>query len=357
MDYKATLVVLVLVSSTLAGCTGDPDGGGGDEIDSDALQDLFDEHFQDFLNNTTITVINNYHNNTTYVVDDGDYSSTTINEYNNTTINEGDESSTNNYNNQTDNDYSLTNYSLGGSVVGVNGTTGGIMYMIDMTFTIDELIPQPEPAPDYRNNTINYDYTYYDYLTNSERTDTFVIQCSDYYLVGSESSNNTFEVSYWDDSSNYWDAWVDQYNQTIANMLQDAAYANYLWNGDYDYHVRGTCDEDYLQNNLSVNQLVVLEITIPQGYAFDCVMKDDYYGMEFLYRQSSGENEWDNLWGYNDGFTKYVYGDYWYCRDGLAGGAEETIMMIMGSWDLDMDYDGLYRYVIYYQLIPVVNVE
>ena len=157
MDYKATLMVLVLVSSALAGCTGDPDGGGGDEVDSDALQDLFDEHFQDFLNNTTITVINNYHNNTTYVVDDGDYSSTTNVEYNNTTINEGDESSTNNYNNQTDNDYSLTNYSLGGSVVGVNGTTGGIMYMIDMTFTIDELIPQPEPAPDYRNNTINYD--------------------------------------------------------------------------------------------------------------------------------------------------------------------------------------------------------
>ena len=62
MGYKATLMALVLVSSMLAGCTSDPDGGGGDEIDSDALQDLFDEHFQDFLNNTTITVNNHYHN-------------------------------------------------------------------------------------------------------------------------------------------------------------------------------------------------------------------------------------------------------------------------------------------------------
>jgi len=117
MDYKATLMVLVLVSSALAGCTGDPDGGGGDEIDSDALQDLFDEHFQDFLNNTTITVNNHYYNNSTYVTDDGDYSSTTNVEYNNTTINEGDETSTNNYNNQTDNDYSSSslNYSLNGS--------------------------------------------------------------------------------------------------------------------------------------------------------------------------------------------------------------------------------------------------
>ena len=79
MDYKATLMVLVLVSSTLAGCTGDPDGGGNDEIDSDALQDLFDEHFQDFLNNTTITVNNHYHNNTTISSTSTDNSVSNIN--------------------------------------------------------------------------------------------------------------------------------------------------------------------------------------------------------------------------------------------------------------------------------------
>jgi len=359
MDYKATLMVLVLVSSALAGCTGDPDGGGMDELDSDALQDLFDEHFQDFINNTTITVNNHYYNNTTYVVDDGDYSTTVVNEYNNTTINEGDETSTNNYNNQTENDYSLTNYSLGGSVVGVNGTTGGILYMIDITFTIDDLIPEPEPAPDYRNNTINYEYTYYDYLTNSERTDAFVIQCSDYYLVGSQSTNGSFEVSYWNDSSNYWDAWVDQYNQTIANMLQEAAYDYYTWNGDNDYHVRATCDEDYLENTLSVHDLVVLEITIPQGYVFDCASGwDDYYGMETLYRKSPGEDEWDSVWGSgNYGLQKFVYGDYWYCRSGYVGGPEETTITLMGNSYLDMDFDGEYRFVIYYNLIPVVNVE
>ncbi len=117
MQTKAALMVLVLLSGTIAGCTSDPDGGGNDGIDSDALDDLFDEYFQDFVNNTSITVINHYHNNTTYVVDDGDYSTTVVNEYNNTTINEGDETSTNNYNNQTDNDYSSSslNYSLNGS--------------------------------------------------------------------------------------------------------------------------------------------------------------------------------------------------------------------------------------------------
>ena len=92
MEYKATLMVLVLVSSALAGCTGDPDGGGTDELDSDALQDLFDEHFQDFINNTTVTVNNHYHNNTTVVNNDYD----TNNEYNNTTNVDGGE--INNYN-------------------------------------------------------------------------------------------------------------------------------------------------------------------------------------------------------------------------------------------------------------------
>ncbi len=79
MDSKAILMTLVLVSSALAGCTGDPDGGGNDEIDSDALQDLFDEHFQDFLNNTTITVNNHYHNNTTISSTSTDNSVSNIN--------------------------------------------------------------------------------------------------------------------------------------------------------------------------------------------------------------------------------------------------------------------------------------
>ena len=131
-------MALVLVSSALAGCTGDPDGGGNDEIDSDVLQDLFDEHFQDFLNNTTITLNNHYYNNSTYVTDDGDYSSTTNVEYNNTTINEGDETSTstNNYNNQTDNDYSSSslNYSLNGS----GGGSGSVVQSFRVVWNLHD---------------------------------------------------------------------------------------------------------------------------------------------------------------------------------------------------------------------------
>ena len=92
MDHKAALLALLLVSSSLAGCTGDPDEGGGDEFDSEALQDLIDENLQDFMNNTSITVNNHYHNNTTVV--NNDYN--TNNDYNNTTNVDGGE--INNYN-------------------------------------------------------------------------------------------------------------------------------------------------------------------------------------------------------------------------------------------------------------------
>jgi len=92
MDHKAALLALVLVSSSLAGCTGDPGEGGGDEFDSEALQDLIDENLQDFMNNTSITVNNHFYNNTTVVNNDYD----TNNDYNNTTNVDGGE--INNYN-------------------------------------------------------------------------------------------------------------------------------------------------------------------------------------------------------------------------------------------------------------------
>ena len=50
MDHKAALLALVLVSGSLAGCTGDPDAGGNDEIDAETLQNL-----QDFINGTMET--------------------------------------------------------------------------------------------------------------------------------------------------------------------------------------------------------------------------------------------------------------------------------------------------------------
>jgi len=380
MDHKAALLALILVSSSLAGCTGDPGEGGGDEFDSEALQDLFDEHFQDFLNNTTITVNNHYHNNTTYVIDDGDYSSTTNIEYNNTTINEGDETSTstNNYNNQTENDYSALNYSFGG-VAGGNGSGGGTLYLLDIQFTLADLMPGWAEV-DHRNNTVDYSYTYYDYLTNEDRTDVFTINCIDYYLVGSESSNNSTQVSYWQDSSNYWNAWVDQYNQTIANMLQNAAYDHYYNStGDGDYHVRLACDENY-NPGYGFSNLFLFEIPIPAGVSLSGIYDSYFHGLEeyvwgyenYYYtsisggylHQGYGDMEWRESY-YPRSASYSSYGAFsvdfefetmsWsYVYGGWVGGDEDSMLSV----SVDNIYPGYeYRLIAYFTMAPVVPLE
>jgi len=65
MDHKAALLALVLVSGSLAGCTGDPDGGGNDEFDAETLQGMIEDGLQDFMNNTTVEITNNYYTNET----------------------------------------------------------------------------------------------------------------------------------------------------------------------------------------------------------------------------------------------------------------------------------------------------
>jgi len=75
MRIIAPMMILIMMTSTLAGCTGgDPDSGGNDNIDMDVINSLIDDNLQDFINNTTITVENHYHNNTTIVNDDNSIS-------------------------------------------------------------------------------------------------------------------------------------------------------------------------------------------------------------------------------------------------------------------------------------------
>jgi hypothetical protein len=70
------MMILIMMTSALAGCTGgDPDGGGNDEINMEILNSLIDDNLQDFVNNTTVEVTNNYY--------DSD-NSTTINYVNGT---------------------------------------------------------------------------------------------------------------------------------------------------------------------------------------------------------------------------------------------------------------------------------
>jgi len=64
MKTRAVSMVLLMIASALAGCTaGDPDGDGDMGIDSELLDQLIQENLQDFINNTTVTVVNNHYSN------------------------------------------------------------------------------------------------------------------------------------------------------------------------------------------------------------------------------------------------------------------------------------------------------
>ena len=374
MDYKATLMVLVLVSSTLAGCTGDPDGGGGDEIDSDALQDLFDEHFQDFLNNTTITVNNHYHNNTTYVIDDSQYTDITNNDYNNTTNIDGGE--VNNYFEEYD--YSQDNYSIGGGGAGGNGS-GGLLYLLDIQFSLEDLMPGYIPI-DHRNNTLDYTYTYYDGLMNNYTTEVFTIQCSDYYLVGSQSSSGT-AYTYWQSYQNYADLWVNLYNQTISEMLQYAAWDQWNLNGLHDYHTRMACDENFNASS-GFYDLFLFDVPIPAGMALSGINENNFVGLhEYVwgYEQytsiyNSGCYSWyptSMEMGWIEDYPPTGWCEYWdisafnvdfefetidwgYGNGGWVGGDENSVLTV----SVNNIYPGYeYRLIAYFTYAPVVPLE
>ena len=65
MRTTTILIVLTMLTTGLAGCTGDPDGGGNDEFDAETLQGMIEDGLQDFMNNTTVEITTNYYTNET----------------------------------------------------------------------------------------------------------------------------------------------------------------------------------------------------------------------------------------------------------------------------------------------------
>ena len=66
MRTTTILIALTMLTTSLAGCTGgDPDAGGNDEFDAETLQGMIESGLQDFMNNTTVEITNNYYTNET----------------------------------------------------------------------------------------------------------------------------------------------------------------------------------------------------------------------------------------------------------------------------------------------------
>ncbi len=64
MRAVAIPMILLMLSASLAGCTsGDPDGNDNSGIDMEILNQMIDDNLQDFINNTSVTVVNNHYSN------------------------------------------------------------------------------------------------------------------------------------------------------------------------------------------------------------------------------------------------------------------------------------------------------
>ena len=399
------MMILIMMTSTLAGCTGgDPDSGG--EMDSDAINDLIDQNLQDFINNTTITVNqeihHHYYNNTTT----NDY---TV-EYNNTTVNEGD-SIVNEGDDNNLNEWSNTSYNLGGANFGngVNGTVSmgaSMMFVAHLEFDAYDIFPdyESEPGPD-RDNTFTYTWEYYDYLTNSNRLDTFTFSCQVFYLVGSQSNNNTngsqsnnntngnqsnnnangSQVSFFDDNSNYANAWSNEYNNTIADLLISAGQ---------DSSIRSICDEEYIASGaLSLGEndfeYTFLSIDVPIGYAIQYIQLDTnhhyygcynpiinsagcrnyHYGGEYEYQQTNSNINFnysegphpsdDNYYGGWDNLT-IDFDLEWALWNGTEYNPDSPqqyqAVQYSYSW-YAVWTTSQYEFTLYYQFVPVIPTE
>jgi len=363
---NAIAMTLLMIASALAGCTsGDPDGDGTSGIDMEILNEMIDDNLQDFINNTSVTVYqeihHHYHNNTTYVVDDGDYSSTTNIEYNNTTNVDGGGVENNNY------DQSETTWNIGGASFGegVNGSVSGgsMMFVTHLEFTAMDLFPDYETPDDPQNSDFSYTFTYYDYMTNSQRTDTFTYPCSVFYVVGSQSSNNSSQVSWWQDNDNYYNAWEQMYNSTIADMFNEAAQTQ---------SIQQVCNDQFtglvpLADGTDGWNHIFFSIDIPEGYAIEYIQLEtkhiwfgcDYY-LDHHFCNDSDNHEW------HQGWFSFSYSQ---------GSSPQSQNYYFGGWDnLTIDYSfnfneedpygpssvwptSEFEFRLYYRFVPVVPVE
>jgi len=300
-----------MMTSTLAGCTGgDPDGGGNDNIDMDVLNQLIDDNLQDFINNTTITVENHYHNNTTIVNND------------------------NSVNNVSSSDTSSV-------------SSSNVIKTIDFVFNLDFLWGNSPAVPGDRYNSYTTNWSYYDYATNSYRNDVFTYDCGVYYLVG--SANNSNQQTYWENSNYYDDAWSDNgYNNTMRDLFHNIAN---------DANLRFTCDEDFYGYNDSDDHYAetIYEFIIPQGFGLRCFDSDSF---PILYTSTGNTTnqgfgyEWSSSQQVGNLFVDGVY-FYYGCGNnaGLIGGEHNMTFTIRHNY-LDEDID--YRLIWAYELVPVI---
>ena len=294
---KVAFLTLVLFSASLAGCTSGEDGQTQVELTDDQVDDIMDEYFQDFVNNTTVTI----------------------------------------------NDETSNVYYQNGSI-----STQSNYFIVDYTFTKSDLFAAPVEV-DHMNNTFEATYVEYNVSTNQNTTYAYQLDCIGYYLVGIQ----TTPVPYWENSANYDTAWANSYNSTIADLYQDYAYQTAVrWACDENYNPNGS-------QTGSAEILTILDITIPAGKGLMCENQGvinmlDTETNSYVY--SYGEQ-----WGshYSQRYSTSLYYQFDTFTSGisctsmtLGSGSSDTTFSI-NTLDRMLDYDDEYRIYLVYTLVDV----
>ena len=343
-------MILLMLSASFAGCTsGDPDGDDNSGIDMEILNQMIDDNLQDFINNTSVTVVNNHYSNETY------------------------------------HNYNSNNYSFGG-VSGFNGSGGHGLYLLDIQFNLSSLMDLEEI--DYRNNSISGQYWLHDFDSGAEWLENVTIDCGVYYIVGSDDFNSwnenssLSEESYWVNSDWYSTGWsvyeslgYEGYNITMRDLFHRIAW---------DDNVREICDEFYSSLEGGFYDLLLFEITIPAGVALEGIQNsggplglEEYILGYEDYQQQYNNGDW-NYYGFGErawrdsfyppadlslgcGVCSPFDVDFefetisWdYGHGGWVGGDEETILSV----SVNEIYPGYeYRLIVYFTMAPVVSLQ
>ena len=298
---KVIFLTLVLLSSMLAGCTSSDDEVQV-ELSDEQIDDIMDEYFEDFVNNTTVTI----------------------------------------------NDETSNVYYQNGSI-----STQSNYFIVDYTFTKSNLFPTYVEI-DHMNNTFEAVYMEYDIPTNQYTNFTYQLDCSGYYLVGIQ----TTPVTYWENSNYYFNAWNTTYNETIADL-----YLSYANNVDVRFACDEDYDPDGGQTG-SDEVLTILDITIPAGKGLMCENAPIIKMLDSstnLYVNAVGEMS--TIYPVNSVYNYLYPTTLSYQFDSFSSGIYCT-SMTLGSGSLDttfsvttvdkyLDYNNDYRLYMVYTLVDV----
>ena len=294
-------MVLVLISGTIAGCTGDPDAGGNDEFNAETLQGMIEAGLQDFMNNTTVEITTNYYTNET---------STTTNNVNGS----GGVSSTMNV---------LSGIQAGELELFVSNTNDptvsllvradafpygtGLATQLDGAQICVEIGSWMEQLLQSYFSNYELDFTSVPVADNSESTSKFIDGSCD-AKAGStialqglktalEQGGDMNGVETWVSNpfgaQNNSHAYLSGYNYLNLTVSQSRGEASYLEYGYAEITIYGTCASNCTGQDLTISQ--TLSFDLDSGGGLTSIIFNT--GEEDITKVTSCENEFDeNAW-------------------------------------------------------------